>query len=119
MEQSIKDVLKMQLEIESLEKQLGELSKDSDTVKKALSFRDELNQLLEKHNFNYDDLVEMLQIEPPKTEKKRTRKYFIYRNPHTGEVVRTRGGNHVTLKEWRKKYGPEAVDSWKEEDDKG
>lgn len=106
----------MQIELENLEKQLENLSKSSDSVKKALSFREELNQLLEKHNFKYEDLVEMLQIKPSKTEKKRTRKFYLYKNPHTGEVVRTRGGNHVTLKEWRTKYGAETVDSWKEED---
>src|SRR5690554_6263374 len=37
-----------------------------------------------------------------------------YKNPHTGEVVKTRGGNHKTLNEWRDKYGKEAVKSWQE-----
>lgn len=116
MDQSIKDVLKMQAELEQLETQLNNLSKSSDSVKKALAFRSELNELLEKHNFKYDDLIEMLQIKTSKTERKRTRKYFIYRNPHTGEVVKTKGGNQKTLKEWREKYGADKVDSWKEED---
>ena len=37
-----------------------------------------------------------------------------YRNPHTGETVKTRGGNHKTLNEWRDKYGKDAVHSWQE-----
>jgi hypothetical protein len=38
-----------------------------------------------------------------------------YKNPHTGEVVQTRGGNHKTLNEWRKKHGKEAVQSWQQD----
>lgn len=36
----------------------------------------------------------------------------VYTNPHTGEVVRTRGSNHRILNEWRREYGPEVVDEW-------
>lgn len=114
MDQSVKDVLKLQLEMESIKDQLEELSTKSDSVKKALAFREELNELLEKHGFSNDDLKEMLQIQSPKITSSRKRTVFIYRNPHTGEKVETKGGNHVTLKEWRKQYGAEAVDSWKE-----
>jgi hypothetical protein len=38
-----------------------------------------------------------------------------YKNPHTGEVVKTRGGNHKTLNEWRKQHGKEAVQSWQQD----
>lgn len=116
MDQSIKDVLKMQAELEKLNDQLSKLSKNSDSVKKALEFREELNGLLQKYNFSYDDLIEMLQINSSRSEKKRTRKIYVYKNPHTGEVVRTRGGNHSTLKEWREKYGADRVDSWKSDE---
>ena len=43
---------------------------------------------------------------------KRARKVKQYKNPHTGEVIETKGGNHKTLKEWKAKWGPEAVESW-------
>ncbi|CAI8879640.1 hypothetical protein D3C81_1774630 [compost metagenome] len=36
----------------------------------------------------------------------------IYKNPHTGEVVQTKGGNHKTLKEWKAQYGSDTVESW-------
>lgn len=39
----------------------------------------------------------------------------IYLNPHTGEEVRTRGGNHKTLNAWRVKYGREEVSNWIQE----
>jgi hypothetical protein len=38
-----------------------------------------------------------------------------YKNPYTGEVVKTRGGNHKTLNEWRQKHGKEAVQSWQQD----
>lgn len=106
----------MQAELEALNQKLENLSKSSDSVKKALEFKEELNQLLKKYHFEQDDLIEMLQVKIPKSDRKRTRRMFIYRNPHTGETVRTRGGNHTTLNEWREKYGAEKVDSWKEEE---
>ena len=37
-----------------------------------------------------------------------------YTNPHTGEVVETRGGITKTLKAWRENYGKETVASWAE-----
>jgi hypothetical protein len=37
-----------------------------------------------------------------------------YRNPHTGEVVETRGSNHSRLKEWKKQYGADVLPSWRE-----
>jgi hypothetical protein len=36
----------------------------------------------------------------------------VYKNPHTGEVVETKGGNHKTLKEWKAEYGSDTVESW-------
>ncbi len=50
------------------------------------------------------------EIEPPR----RTRALKQYRNPHTGEVIATRGGNHKILKEWKAKYGGSTVESWLE-----
>ena len=37
-----------------------------------------------------------------------------YTNPHTGEVVKTRGDNTKTLKAWRENYGKGTVASWAE-----
>ncbi|WP_259645995.1 DNA binding protein, partial [Pseudomonas ficuserectae] len=35
-----------------------------------------------------------------------------YKNPHNGEVIETKGGNHKTLKEWKAKWGSDDVESW-------
>jgi hypothetical protein len=43
---------------------------------------------------------------------KRARKVKQYKNPHSGEVIETKGGNHKTLKEWKAKWGADVVESW-------
>ena len=36
-----------------------------------------------------------------------------YKNPHTGEIVSTKGGAlNKTLKSWKLRYGPMEVESW-------
>lgn len=37
-----------------------------------------------------------------------------YRNPHTGEVVETRGSNHCRLRAWKHQYGAEVLPAWRE-----
>jgi hypothetical protein len=29
----------------------------------------------------------------------------VYKNPHSGEIVETKGGNHKTLKQWKAEHG--------------
>ena len=43
---------------------------------------------------------------------KRARKVKQYKNPHNGEIIETKGGNHKTLKEWKAKWGGDVVESW-------
>jgi uncharacterized protein YhaN len=44
--------------------------------------------------------------------KRRARSVKIYRNPHNGEIVETKGGNHKTLKAWKAEHGSATVESW-------
>lgn len=37
---------------------------------------------------------------------KRARRVKQYKNPHSGEVIETKGGNHKTLKEWKANGAP-------------
>lgn len=37
-----------------------------------------------------------------------------YTNPHTGEVLETRGANHKKLKQWKAEFGVEVVEAWRE-----
>jgi hypothetical protein len=40
------------------------------------------------------------------------RMFKVYKNPKTGEVVETKGGNHNQLKEWKAEYGSDTVEFW-------
>ncbi|AZC51726.1 transcriptional regulator MvaT, P16 subunit, putative [Pseudomonas chlororaphis subsp. piscium] len=37
-----------------------------------------------------------------------------YKNPHSGEVVQTKGGNHAVLKVWKAEYDAETVEAWRQ-----
>ncbi|CAO1670490.1 histone-like nucleoid-structuring protein, MvaT/MvaU family [Salinicola sp. NYA28a] len=37
---------------------------------------------------------------------------LVYKNPHTGRVIETRGQNHRELKQWKQAYGTDVVLSW-------
>jgi cell division septum initiation protein DivIVA len=43
---------------------------------------------------------------------KRTRPLKRYNNPHNGETIETKGGNHTKLKEWKSKWGAAEVETW-------
>ncbi len=36
----------------------------------------------------------------------------VYKNPNTGEVIETEGGNHRGLKEWKAEHGADVVEGW-------
>lgn len=44
--------------------------------------------------------------------KRAARKVKCYTNPHNGEKIETKGGNHKGLKAWKDEYGPAVVESW-------
>jgi hypothetical protein len=46
---------------------------------------------------------------------RRPREYPVkrYKNPHTGDVIETRGGNHTVLKKWKSTYGGAVVEGWR------
>lgn len=43
---------------------------------------------------------------------RRARKVKQYKNPHNGEILETKGGNHKTLKHWKDKWGADVVEGW-------
>ncbi|MCY1461647.1 hypothetical protein D9M71_793250 [compost metagenome] len=44
--------------------------------------------------------------------QRKPREVKRYKNPHSGEVVETKGGNHKILKQWKQEHGSETVESW-------
>ncbi|AZZ93899.1 MULTISPECIES: histone-like nucleoid-structuring protein, MvaT/MvaU family [unclassified Hahella] len=101
-------------ELEALQKRIESLEKD-EGLKKELEFKKKLEDLMAKYDVNLDDVLKMYGKEKtsPKQDKRRgSRPLKVYKNPKTGEVVETRGGNHKLLNEWKQKFGKEKVESW-------
>jgi hypothetical protein len=115
----LQQYISIQNQIKDLQDQL-EVMDNSPDLKKEIEFKNKLTALQEEYGKSAKDTLNILsQIDPSvlsggSTSARRPRPLRVYKNPHTGEVVKTKGGNHKTLKEWRDKYGKEAVDSWKE-----
>lgn len=116
-------------EFRLLERKLAEQLKELDALKgdeglkKEIEFENRLRNLLADYGFSLKNVVAVLDpqaVAPQlKTEKhvierktRRARVIKVFKNPETGEVVETKGGNHRTLKVWKAKYGADVVDSW-------
>ncbi|WP_300629928.1 histone-like nucleoid-structuring protein, MvaT/MvaU family [Pseudomonas sp.] len=89
-------------------------------LKKEIEFETKLRDLLAKYSYSLKDVVNLLDpqsgrratVPAPKNATRKARQVKVYNNPHTGEVVETKGGNHKTLKEWKAKHGADTVESW-------
>lgn len=106
--------------IKELQERLKNMSQD-DKLQKELEFEGKLRTLMNEYQKSLRDIIAMLDPEaksgkPLRTVKatatKRPRKVKQYKNPNTGEVIETKGGNHKTLKEWKAKWGSDLVESW-------
>ncbi|WP_020405738.1 histone-like nucleoid-structuring protein, MvaT/MvaU family [Hahella ganghwensis] len=102
-------------EMESLKKRLEALESD-ESLKQTLKFQTELEKLMDKFGVSRDDVLKMWgkksDAKSASDKRRGTRPLKTYKNPKTGETVKTRGGNHKTLNAWREEYGKDAVDSW-------
>lgn len=104
--------------IRDLTAKLDSLSKD-DKLKKEIEFEKKLTALMEEHGKSTRDVIAILdpeskQIAPVKAlaPAKRARRVKRYKNPHNGNVIETKGGNHKELKEWKAQYGADTVEGW-------
>ncbi|HWH87143.1 MAG TPA: histone-like nucleoid-structuring protein, MvaT/MvaU family [Pseudomonas sp.] len=113
-------------EYRQLEKHLAEqlqaleALKSDDGLKKEIEFETKLRKLLGQYGFSLKHIVNIL--EPQTTAKRqgaapaaRTRKpreLKVYKNPNTGEMIETKGGNHKALKNWKAKHGTDVVEGW-------
>lgn len=110
------------------EQQLKQLQEDLDRLgndqrlKNELAFKEQLEALMEEFEKSAADVIALLDpnadqrsSKPLKsTDGRRKRRLKIYKNPNTGEVIETRGGNHKGLRAWKDQYGDETVESWLE-----
>ncbi|TPG73729.1 histone-like nucleoid-structuring protein, MvaT/MvaU family [Pseudomonas mandelii] len=107
---------------QQLAAQLAELEsmKSDSGLKKEMEFESKLRALLGEYGYSLKDVINLLDPKSgrraPTVESKagsrKPRQVKVYKNPHTGEVVETKGGNHKTLKEWKAEHGSAAVESW-------
>lgn len=111
-------------EFKRLEAQLAEQLRQLDALKndgelkKEIEFEEKLRALLGEYGYSLRDVKAILdpQAKPePKVDgrsQRRERQLKVYKNPETGEVVETKGGNHKVLKAWKEQYGAETVEGW-------
>jgi len=108
--------------IRELKARLESLSAD-DKLQKELEFEKKLRDLMGIYGKSLKDIIALLDPDtklnkiprgaPAKaTGTKRARKVKQYKNPHNGEIIETKGGNHKTLKEWKAKWGGDVVEGW-------
>ncbi|MFK3771883.1 MULTISPECIES: histone-like nucleoid-structuring protein MvaT [Pseudomonas] len=107
--------------IKELQARLTNLQQDG-KLQKELDFEKKLRELMAENGKSLRDVIALLDPESKLSKAprgaakpvatKRARKVKQYKNPHNGEVIETKGGNHKTLKEWKAKWGGDTVESW-------
>ncbi|MBX6689226.1 DNA binding protein [Pseudomonas sp. USTB-Z] len=108
---------------QTLAAQLAELEamKGSSELQAEIEFETKLRDLLNKYGFSLRDIINILDPQanrraaaPAVAEKspRRARQVKQYKNPHNGEIIETKGGNHKLLKEWKAQYGGDVVEGW-------
>ncbi|WP_369987115.1 histone-like nucleoid-structuring protein, MvaT/MvaU family [Pseudomonas xanthosomatis] len=108
---------------QNLAAQLAELEalKNDEGLKKEIEFEQKLRALLGQYGCSLRDVIDILDPQAsrrvpgtavPTAPQRKAREVKIYKNPHNGEIVETKGGNHKLLKQWKQEHGAEEVESW-------
>ncbi|MBD9416984.1 DNA binding protein [Pseudomonas sp. PDM16] len=101
-------------------KQLDELKND-DGLKREIEFEEKLRKLMAEYGVGLRNIVDLLDPQARASAsvsvsgvrgQRRQRQVKVYKNPETGEVVETKGGNHKVLKAWKEQYGAASVEGW-------
>lgn len=105
-------------QLKQLQEELNKLKND-DRLKAELQFKDKLEALMREFDKSASEVINLLDPQQSVAKASSTtstgrakRKLKIYKNPNTGEVVETRGGNQKTLKAWKDEYGSDTVEGW-------
>ncbi|MGP0172650.1 histone-like nucleoid-structuring protein, MvaT/MvaU family [Pseudomonas sp. NCHU5208] len=110
-------------EYKALEAQLAEQLKQLDVLKndkamqQEVEFESKLRALMGEYGVSLHGIISILDPQPGPaavrpTATKAPRKVKTYKNPNTGEVVETKGGNHKVLKAWKAEHGADVVEGW-------
>jgi hypothetical protein len=101
-------------------KQLDELKNDGE-LKREIEFEEKLRKLMAEYDVSLKGIIALLDPQArvgmaapasAASGRRRQRQVKVYKNPVTGEVVETKGGNHKVLKAWKEQYGAEKVEGW-------
>ncbi len=113
----LNEYMQMEQQLKSLQQNMEKLQNDK-RLKAELEFKNKLEALMSEFDKSTADVIALLDPKPASGAAKsaaggrRKRKLKIYKNPNTGEVVETRGGNQKTLKAWKDQFGGDTVESW-------
>ncbi|MCY1537249.1 hypothetical protein D9M68_727380 [compost metagenome] len=111
-------------EFKALEAQLAEQLAQLDALKndselqREIQFESKLRSLLAEYDMSLRNVITILDPQArrsapaAKLPARKARQVKRYKNPNTGEVVETKGGNHRILKEWKAEFGSDVVESW-------
>ncbi len=112
----INEYRQTELAIKELQDRLNKLSAD-ERLKMEIEFEQKLRSLMAEYSKSLKDIINIIDPEAAQSKAasatpRRQRTIKVYKNPHTGEVIETKGGNHKVLKAWKAEYGAETVESW-------
>ena len=117
----LSDYIKKEQMLKQLQEELNALGSSSE-LQKELDFKEKLQALMTEHGKLARDVCEMLDpsyrstsgksVKASTTEGRKKRPLKVYKNPHTGQVVETRGGNHKVIQGWKAEFGNEEVVGW-------
>lgn len=118
-------------EYRALERQIAEqlealeALKGSSALQAELEFEDKLRKLLGEYGYSLRNIIAILDPQASKAPgltvsgkvdarkgQRAPRVVKRYVNPHTNEVVETKGGNHAILKSWKSEHGASEVEGW-------
>lgn len=99
-----------------------EAMKGDKGLEQEIEFESKLRTLLGEYNKSLKDIVSILDPQGPSKGRKasaepvkstrKPRELKTYKNPHNGETIQTKGGNHTVLKAWKAEHGADTVESW-------
>lgn len=109
---------------QKLAAQLAELEalKEDNGLKEEMEFESKLRNLLGEYGYSLRDVINILDPQSnsrqgsavQSTSTRKPREVKSYKNPHTGEIIQTKGGNHTVLKSWKSEHGSDTVETWRQ-----
>ena len=105
----------------ALQEQMAQLEtlKNDAGLKREIEFEKKLVALMKQYDKGLREMIAILDPKatsrapaPAAKQQRRARVVKVYENPHTGERIETKGGNHRGLKAWKQQYGAQKVESW-------